>query len=96
METISQREQSLQLFHLLGKLLYNKREQIDGISFGSASAQYAHHVGYGDSARDDVADGPHPVRNELPDHLLAEGRKPSKVDLIVEYKKIYICPCGVC
>jgi hypothetical protein len=93
MDTISQREQSLQLFHLLGKLLYNKRD-LSSYYKETKPLSISQPTGYGDSVKEDAADSSPPVQNELPDHLSRENRAPSKVDLVVEYKPLFLCHCS--
>ncbi|KAG8998506.1 Cell cycle checkpoint protein rad17 [Tulasnella sp. 427] len=86
LEAITQREQSLALFHLLGKLLYNKRAYGQGSGSGRQGLTIPP-PGYGDpdeKEKDDVTppyDSP-----KLPEHLREEHeRRLSKVDANVLY-----------
>ncbi|KAI0079145.1 Rad17-domain-containing protein [Panus rudis PR-1116 ss-1] len=71
MELVTRREQSLALFHLLGKLLYNKRKGDPPAS--SASAKDVH--------RDKELDAKLKDPPKLPPHLSSHDRPPSRVNI---------------
>ncbi|TCD62712.1 Cell cycle checkpoint protein rad17 [Steccherinum ochraceum] len=75
LEAVSRREQSLALFHLVGKLLYNKRK-------GDAPAQSAAKK---DIERDKAIDARLKDPPKLPKHLSSHNRKPSRVDIEALY-----------
>ena len=94
-EVVTRREQSLALFHLLGKLFYNKRESLCGVCVVCALADRTMGgvAGKGDPPgastsakdlqRDRLLDAQ--LRNEppLPAHLQEHARRPSRVDVEV-------------
>lgn len=97
MEVVTRREQSLALFHLIGKLLYNKRMK----AFSSITVCLVcwHPItGKGDppsssaSAKDKQRDRDFDARlrdpPKLPPHLQHHDRKPSRVDVEVD-------PCSI-
>ncbi|CAL1710781.1 unnamed protein product [Somion occarium] len=75
MEVVTRREQSLALFHLIGKLLYNKRK-------GDPSAPSAPAK---DIQRDREIDTRLKDLPKLPSHLSIHDREPSRVDVETLY-----------
>ncbi|KAH8096805.1 Rad17 cell cycle checkpoint protein-domain-containing protein [Cristinia sonorae] len=75
LETVTRREQSLALFHLVGKLLYNKRK-------GDAPIQSAAKK---DIERDKAVDARLKDPPKLPKHLGVHERKASRVDVEALY-----------
>jgi len=75
MEVVTRREQSLALFHLVGKLLFNKRK-------GDTPAPSAQKR---DVERDKVIDAHLKDPPKLPKHLSAHDRKASRVDVEALY-----------
>ncbi|KAF8908184.1 Rad17 cell cycle checkpoint protein-domain-containing protein [Gymnopilus junonius] len=75
MEAITRREQSLVLFHLLGKVLYNKRK--DDPASTSATSK--------DIKKEREADALLPELPPLPEHLKHHERRASRVDVNALY-----------
>ncbi|PSR78076.1 hypothetical protein PHLCEN_2v7593 [Hermanssonia centrifuga] len=75
MEAVTRREQSLALFHLIGKILYNKRKGDPPSQ--SASAK--------DRERDRGLDAKLKDPTKLPTHLREHDRKASRVDVEILY-----------
>ncbi|PPQ71519.1 hypothetical protein CVT26_010390 [Gymnopilus dilepis] len=75
MEAVTRREQSLALFHLLGKVLYNKRKGDAPSSSTSAK----------DAQKEREADALLPDPSPLPEHLKSHERRTSRVDVDALY-----------
>ncbi|KAI0763953.1 Rad17-domain-containing protein [Trametes elegans] len=71
LEAVTRREQSLALFHLLGKIMYNKRKGDPPSSFAAAK----------DIRRDQEIDAGLKDPPPLPSHLKEHERRPSRVDI---------------
>lgn len=89
MELVTRREQSLVLFHLLGKLMYNKRKPSEPCRL----QRIKQHTGKGDPPntnasakelqRDRDIDSQLKSQPALPDHLKDHKRRTSRVDIEV-------------
>lgn len=94
MEAVTRREQSLALFHLVGKLLYNKRRYLNQMQFISLETD-VQFLGKGDAPapsaakkdieRDKALDTRLKDPPKLPRHLSAHDRKASRVDVEALY-----------
>jgi cell cycle checkpoint protein len=76
---VTRREQALALFHLLGRLFYNKRMSLNFL-FGVRMVDMAG-VGFGDP--DEPGEAPPQIVTPLPEHLAQFERRTSKVDIAV-------------
>ena len=97
-EAITRREQSLALFHLLGKIMYNKREQLRGHVISKVVADTldsgkgdppASSASAKDIRRDQEIDSRLKDPRPLPPHLAEHERKPSRVDVEVRYPPFF-------